>query len=167
MSYNCTPDKPLRWAKNCNFSDLLHRQARDAVKIPQIAGHDCIAEFQSAGTDQKVGQRQIDSLGGPFPANAGCDFCRRFGYGLNRDGGFQLVEESAAAVAKLLRIGTVDAVADSATLMALSTIGISPIACITPSTAWAAVRFRRSAAMRTLESRTNPKRAGSMAGAGL
>ena len=112
MSYNCTPDKPLRWAKNCNFSDLLHRQARDAVKIPQIAGHDCIAEFQSAGTDQKVGQRLIDSLGGPFPANAGCDFCRRFGYGLNRDGGFQLVEESAAAVAKLLRIGTVDAVAD-------------------------------------------------------
>lgn len=87
----------------------FHRQARNAAKIPQIAGHDRRAEFQSAGTDWKAGQRQIDSLAGLLGTDASRDLCR-FGHGSNRDGSFQLVAEGAA-IAKLRRMGAVDAVA--------------------------------------------------------
>ncbi len=91
---------------------LRHMQARDAAKIPQVVGPNRIAQFQGAGSDEEIRQRQSDPPGGLFSANAGDDLSSGFGYRMNGDGGLQFVEEGTAAVAELGRVGTVDPVTD-------------------------------------------------------
>ena len=146
-------------------SDALQHQARNAAKIPEVAGADRIAELQSTGADQQIGQRKVDSFARLFPTHPSCDLSSCFGDWVNRHGGPEFIEEGAATVAKLRCVGAVDTVADFRNADCAQYNRDLAIACSTLSTAWAAVRFRRSAAIRALESRTNPWRAGSMAGA--
>ena len=87
-------------------------QARDASKIPQVVGPNRVAQFQSAGSDKEIRQRQNDPLGGLFSANAGDDLSSGFGYRMNGNGGLQFIEEGTAAVAELRRVGTVDPMTD-------------------------------------------------------
>jgi hypothetical protein len=86
-------------------------------------------------SDNEIPQREIDSIGGLLSTDAGDDLGRRFRDRVDRNGGLELVEEGAAVAARFGRGGA---------------------AC-------PGVNFRRSAAMRTLESGTNPRRADSMA----
>ena len=91
---------------------LRHMQARDAAKIPQVVGPNRIAQFQGAGSDEEIRQRQNDPLAGLFSANASDDLSRGFSYRMNGNGDLERVEKGATAVAELGRIGAVDPVTD-------------------------------------------------------
>jgi hypothetical protein len=60
---------------------LRHTQARDAAKITQVVGSNRVAQFQGAGSDKEIRQRQNDPLAGLFSANASDDLSSGFGYG--------------------------------------------------------------------------------------
>src|ERR1039457_3191935 len=79
--------KTVSTEKRAGRLQLRHMQARDAAKIPQVVGPNRVAQFQGAGSDEEIRQRQNDPPGGLFFANAGDDLSSGFGHRMNGNGG--------------------------------------------------------------------------------
>jgi len=137
-------------------------QAWDMAKIANVACSHRVAEFECASSDDEIRYRNGDSLGSLLRAYARHDFRSGLSDRMDWDLCFEFVEELTPLAATLRRIGTIDAVASSATANAQITIGTSLITLRICLIASGVVSFLRSAATRTLESSTNPRKAGSM-----
>jgi len=91
---------------------LLDVQTRNAAEIPQVGGHDRVAQFQSRRSDEQIRQRKIDPPCSLFTADPGNDLRSLRSHRLNWDGGLQFVQKGAAAFAKLRCVGPINPVAD-------------------------------------------------------
>ena len=119
-------------------------QAWNAIEVTGVVRADRVAKFQSTRADDQVGEGQIDPLGCLLAADARDDLSSDLCHGVDGDGGFQFVQKPWAS---------------SATVSAQMITGTSPTAARMCWITSGVVRLARSAATKTLESRTNPRRA--------
>ena len=124
-------------------------EARHAIKVAEIVGANRVAELKCTRSNDEVAHRHSDTFRSLLAADAGDDFGRCIRHRMAWNGRLELVKKKSPPI--------------SATVSADKTIGTSPTTRRTLSIASAAVSFRRSAAIKTLESSTNPRRADSMA----
>jgi len=87
-------------------------QAGDAVKVAGVPGPDGVSKLQRTGSDHEISQRKIDAFGCLFSADASTNFSRRFRQRIDRNRGFQIVQEHPATLADFRRVGSIDAVAN-------------------------------------------------------
>ena len=68
-------------------------QAWDAIEVARVGGADGIAKFHRASSDNEIGERKVDSLGGLLGTNTGDDLGSGLRHWVDRDCGLQFVEE--------------------------------------------------------------------------
>jgi len=87
-------------------------QARNAVEVAEVDRADRVAEFKGTSSDDEIGQRESDSLGGLLGANAADNLGGRFRDGMDGDVCLQLIQELASHTGPLWRVGTINAVGE-------------------------------------------------------
>ena len=80
--------------------------------MTRVGGSHGVAEFDGTGPYQQIRERNSDTLRLALPVDLSCPESDRHGYGLYRDAGHEIIEETLAACATRWRVGTSDPVSE-------------------------------------------------------